>query len=687
MLCPQCGGYAGENDILCPRCGALLDHSAGEDAGVRAIRQGKRAQAGGGQTASGASVERRPRAARRASGAEANTARMSATSRMGSIAPARTDWDDGQDALRNATGSLPLMRVADPDRPMRDVYGDTTRGPMLSPREVRRYKHLATQRMINWMAVLAGVIVLCLALAVGAYFYLTGTGSGQRIMARMGKDATSTALWEVGAEAMDEGDIEAAIRYFETAREKDGEEQVNVNGLLELGAAYEAMGRTDDAETIYRAVYTSITPSAPEAYRSEIRIMQADGRLSEAASLMLTAYEMTGLNSFRVQRTELLPETPQVDVKEGYYTAKPTLTIVSPQSYDLYFTFEADAELPEGTLTYTGALYTEDGAMEMHAYVEKDGLVTDVKLATYQRYTEPVFLEEGTWELRAVAVNEELVSDPLKATYKVYMSAPLQPNASLAPNTYKQRQRIWLKPGTDKDGKVPVSKDEKENELTFYYTIDGSTPDIDSPVYTGEPFWLPGGRVTLKAVAVNGYNKASNILEILYKIEAKPYPLEAYTTKDTANGLTLLKTTREEFQEKYGSGERMEEIVLEGYTTACQRYHYGWGYATMGRVSNSWVLIGLHFTSSQLSGPRSTHIGDTENDVVGKFRDMGQVESPSGNRGLYENDDGKGKIYRQEDGSKIIRYLAETGDGHQWQLDYVLSTGGTVTAIDMTYVP
>ncbi|MGN0779344.1 MAG: hypothetical protein ACI4MJ_09375, partial [Aristaeellaceae bacterium] len=86
-------------------------------------------------------------------------------------------------------------------------------------------------------------------------------------------------------------------------------------------------------------------------------------------------------------------------------------------------------------------------------------------------------------------------------------------------------------------------------------------------------------------------------------------------------------------------------------------------------------------------GPRSTAIGDTEDYVVSRFRDMGQVESPSGNRGLYENNNGKGKIYKQEDGTKIIRYQAFTADSHTWQLDYILNTNGTVTAIDMLYIP
>jgi len=73
--------------------------------------------------------------------------------------------------------------------------------------------------------------------------------------------------------------------------------------------------------------------------------------------------------------------------------------------------------------------------------------------------------------------------------------------------------------------------------------------------------------------------------------------------------------------------------------------------------------------------------------VVGKYRDMGQVESPSGNRGLYQTDKGKGKIYKQEDGSKIIRYETDTVDSHVWRLDYILNKNGVVEAIDMLFVP
>ena len=83
-----------------------------------------------------------------------------------------------------------------------------------------------------------------------------------------------------------------------------------------------------------------------------------------------------------------------------------------------------------------------------------------------------------------------------------------------------------------------------------------------------------------------------------------------------------------------------------------------------------------------------TRIGDSESSVVGKFRDMGQVESPSGNRGLYSSKDGTGKIWVQEEGGKIIRYRCYSPDAsHWWQLEYRTNAAGSVTSIDMLFEP
>jgi hypothetical protein len=223
----------------------------------------------------------------------------------------------------------------------------------------------------------------------------------------------------------------------------------------------------------------------------------------------------------------------------------------------------------------------------------------------------------------------------------------------------------------------------------IYYTVDGSPPDSDSPIFGEDPIWLPtGDHVVLKAVAVNKYNKVSNPLEVKYKIQAKPYPLTAYTPDDSLSGLKLNETTITEFQAAYGEGTLEGTAELEGISGECRKYVYPWGYAVMNKPHFEWVLVELYFTADgTFEAPRTTKAGDSLSYVVSRFRDMGQVESKSGNRGLYYNDDGTGKIWKQEDGGAVIRYRAVTDSGNYWQLDYITDPGGTVRAIDWTFCP
>ena len=336
----------------------------------------------------------------------------------------------------------------------------------------RRSAGRMNKKGINWAKVTLAAGIFCVLLLVGTAVFLTRTSAGQRIMARAGFDATSTAYWEVGEEKMDVGDIDGAIEYYLKAAEIDGEDNVNVAGLLDLGGAYEAAGRLTEAEELYVHIYTDIVPSATEAYTNVIRIMLSDGRDAEAAVLMEYAYKMTGSSSFSSQRSSLLPSPPSVNIAAGYYEENKTLRLTSAEGYDIYYTFDENAELP-----YGGTLYTA-----------------------------PLLLDENTWPLRAVAVNGDLVSDELSASYTISMPAPTMPYPSLAANTYTQRQRVRIFQNIERT---------REEDVVIYYTIDGSTPDYDSPIYDQDAtkgILLPGGRVTLRAVAVNSYGKASNTL-------------------------------------------------------------------------------------------------------------------------------------------------------------------------------
>lgn len=647
MLCKQCGYYAPDEAIVCPQCGAVLKETGSSASGAESIRQGKRARE---------AIKNRPAAVQEEIRRKRRSGASHATIPLKPVKDTRIEelpeyFDPMVDPL-GGVGEDWTEKNSTFERRQTEIYSDEeTRQAQAAAYAARYAPGHAPRRMINWFKVTLVAFVLLIAAAAGGIFFLTRTMPGQILMARLGRETSSTALWTLGEEMLDRGNIEEAILNFERAKEQDAQNDVvDVDGLLLLGNAYEADGRTEEAAALYEEIYTE-TPSRSEAYVNHIRILLASeepGTKAKASELMKTAYEKTGDASFQTQRDDFVPAPPEVDLTAGYYETKKYIAITSFQGYPVYYTFDENAELPFG-----GNLFTER-----------------------------VFLDEGIHTLRAVAVNEELVSDELRGTYRIIMPSPQTPRSSLAPATYKTRQRVRLKPGLD---------NENDDDIVIYYTVDGSSPDADSPIYTGEPFWLPGGRVTLKAVAVNKYNKVSNMLEILYKIEIAE-PLRGYNYEtDAPKDFTLYVTTMPEFQRLFGEGTLVGETVLENLDTECRRYDYTWGYAVMSRTKSGWVVAEVCLTQAggPIAAPRGTAIGDSESYVVGKYRDMGQVESPSGNRGLYSNTkDGTGKIWVQEEGGKIIRYRCYTPDGsHWWQLDYRTNENGNVVSIDMKYDP
>ena len=645
MLCPRCGYYTDREDTVCPECGEILNAYAGGPAGgAEAIRQGKRARQAIRDAAEKQTTEARRK---RRSGASHATVEMPAI------------HEEAEDDIPAFTVSEKEI-IGDEEnggtgfeRRRRQVYDEDTALEEQAKAYTEWIEKGGGQRlkMVNWMKITLVITIAVILVLVGGWLFLKKTDEGQKLMARLGREANSSALWSVGEELMNTGDMEGAIVNFEKAKSQDDEEGlVDVDGLLMLGSAYEAVGRTDDAAALYERIYTE-TPSRTEAYVNHIRILRSSGKygdLAKAGELMKTAYEMTGDSSFQTQRRDLLPAPPEVDLTAGYYEAKKYIAITSYQGYDVYWTFDENAELPAG-----GTLWTER-----------------------------VFLDEGIWNLRAVAVHDELVSDELKCTYKIIMPSPQTPQCNLAPGAYKTRQKVKLKPGKD---------NLNDDDIVIYYTVDGSSPDADSPIYTGEPVQLPSGHtVTIKAVAVNKYNKVSNMLEVSYKIEAKPYPLTAWEKTETIAGMELNKTTMLDFQSAYGEGTPVDMEQNGDFETECRKYEYPWGYMVMNLTRKNWVLVELYFNdSSTFKAPRGTGVGDPMDFVVGKFKDLGQIKSASGNRGLYALENGNdGKIWKQEEktGKQIIRYRIKN-EGHYYVLDYHVNKNGTVEAVDWWYKP
>lgn len=648
MLCQKCGYYSESDESVCPACGQILKHESGfRQQGAQAIRQGKKAR-----EALKNKTEQKPDAAetrRRRSGAS------HATMEIPAVADTRQPGQDYFDRFTVSEDPEQNPGRETIERRRRTIYDDEAdpdqAAKYLASVEANRRPH---RQMVNWMKIAVIAAIAMIVLAAGSFGFLKYTNPGQKILVRLGMhfpkltmQVSTAALWEVGDEMLDSGRIDDAIACYEKAKAQDEDSPNHYSdpdGLLNLGSAYEAAGMVDEAAELYKYIYEN-TPSRPEAYIAHIRILQNNGQEREAGELMKQAYEKTGDASFQTQRSDLLPVPPEAEPKAGFYNALKSLVLSSPQGYDVYYTFDENALLP-----YQGILY---------------------------QY--PVPLPEGVRTLRAVAVNGQLVSDEIKGTYRIALPSPMTPQANLAPNTYKTSQRVKLKPGKDDIG---------DDHIRIYYTIDGSNPGLNSPIYTGEPIQLANGWVTLKAIAVNQYGKPSNTLEVKYKIDANPKPKEAFNASDTLDSLKLGSTSQQEFQEKYGEGTPAGKVENDGFDTECRRYVYPWGYAimNMNKSRKTWVVVEVYYsTPGTFKAPRGTAIGRAEKDVTNQFRDMLQLENEEGYRGLYEITNGKGTITPYEDGSKLIQYTFYSSESKYLVLEYYVGTDGTVTGIDLRH--
>ncbi|MBE0600798.1 MAG: chitobiase/beta-hexosaminidase C-terminal domain-containing protein, partial [Firmicutes bacterium] len=103
---------------------------------------------------------------------------------------------------------------------------------------------------------------------------------------------------------------------------------------------------------------------------------------------MLTAYENTGRETYRVERNAFIPQKPEVDATQvaGRYELEQRIKLTSPQGYDIYYTLDDEKILPEEGTLLVG---------------------------------ETVTITEGTVKLRAVCMVGDLHSDEFSAQYTV----------------------------------------------------------------------------------------------------------------------------------------------------------------------------------------------------------------------------------------------------------------------------
>lgn len=565
---------------------------------------------------------------------------------------------------RNSTGlqsrrqgrQAPQPQQDRPDLPSYDPHARKMEAVV--PEEENKSQDVHTYKvrkvMINWVAVAIAIAALFFVALVAGFVFLKVTDPGQLILARMGKEANATAMWAYGQELLDQGYIDRSIEAFNKAYKQESDREDIYVRLQQLADAYEAGGYTGKAEETYRLM-TTVNKEKTSAWRSVIRIMQDQDRQMELATYLTEAYENTGDSAFRRQREELLPATPTTDLEAGTRMYARDVRILSEEDYDIYYILGEEGILPE------------DGTL----------------------YESPIHLEEGVHVLRAVAVSNDLISDEMMLKYNITLPVPSAPYPSLAPGTYEQRQRVRLKYLKTEDEELqldylkndPVARaeaEQKQNDITMYYTLDGQTPTSNSPIYEGDGILMPGGYVILKAVSVNGYGKVSNILERKYKINNVPFK-KFFNNTDEMADVTIMKTTRDQFIKKFGQPN--EEVETEDATVrgVTLKMTYNWGEAKFVMISSGYVLYSLDTGNSAMVGPRKTRIGQKEEEVTAVFRDMGQEHDQNGDRSLYWNDQNngndKGKLFHLDDTHDRIDYSYVREDGGTVTMSYYLENG------------
>lgn len=559
---------------------------------------------------------------------------------------------DSVEAIREGREAFPITKkhiekqADSPSRAYADYElwdrGGYTASKISSP-TVRRIEYdpkEAKKRSVNWVH--RGIILsLVLIIIIGSiYFFFKQTEQGQIILARSFKADKAQAYWMVGDEFANQGDIVNAIRAYTLADSKDPN---NADGLLSLASTYESGNFSSQAEAIYMRIINEISPNRPEPYRALSRMLMVQNRDSEATNILKLAAENTGLKSFMDQRTEMLPATPMVDLPGGRYNSERSINLSSTEGYEIYYVINNDT-----------------------AILPQDGVLYDGK---------PIKIPEGNIKLRAVSTSINLVSDPLVVSYIIIYPSPAAPNVHLAPGTYSKPKTVALSPGDD------------NTEVTIYYTIDGSMPTENSPIYDGNPIKLPSGRVSIKAFSKNDRGKTSSTKEVGYKIDVKPYLQKLYNSEDLFNGIKLYSTTSDEFFTQFGRAESSADVAYSTLiSTSAKRYNYPWGYAEFILASNKWVLVSLDMNTKITAEPRGVGFGNTEEEIISKFKDMGQAPNLDGTRGLYYGLPDVGRVLIDDNGTRYIQYACNTPDNRVWVVEYYLNNG-TVNKIKHYYLP
>ena len=275
-------------------------------------------------------------------------------------------------------------------------------------------------------------------------------------------------------------------------------------------------------------------------------------------------------------------------------------------------------------------------------------------------------------------------SEQISADYTVIIPTPAAPQANKQSGKYKKAPLVSLRPGTETDKNAAKI-------VAIYYTLDGRQATTESTLYVeGQPIQLPTGKTTLRAIAVAENGKVSYEMSLSFDVEGNLKKM--FTSEDTFKNLTLYKTTYNTFTKSWGTPTSYEVLPKEEwYSSDMESYEavYDWGTARfcVKKEGSAPVLYALDTTSAKMTAPRTTKVGMSGEDVMAKFRDLGQAAlNDTGDRLLYNWNSANqqfGTYRSQGDGTFVIHYYDPVDEKASIfvELSYYLDADGTVKRI------
>lgn len=644
MICPNCGRELPDTARVCPSCNAVQ----------RAYRR-RRAEADMEQEAPRAHVARRV-TPDQFSAEERNKREQAGEKNVGTVSTPRRVPVSNQNAHAGKSGSrVPVglekqaarehanvrhVRHA-PDNLRRKVDAK----PAMYAPPIYQKSH---KRMIH---VLIVILLLTLFVVSAGGYMLFKTENGQQLMAQWGwKIARTDAYVTLGKELVDQAYYTRALSTLQIAVDREPE---NVDALILMAQAYTELGRIDEAKAIYESLINDIAPAHPSAYRNLIKIYQDEGYHAEALELMKKGAEnTTGTQEFDVMLREYTPVAPTFSVSAGRYTSEIDVTISVPDNETVYYTTDG-TDPSESGLIYTAGtkLHVSEGKMTIKAIG---------------------FTENGT------------PSEQISADYTVIIPTPAAPQANKQSGKYKKAPLVSLRPGTETDKNAAKI-------VAIYYTLDGRQATTESTLYVeGQPIQLPTGKTTLRAIAVAENGKVSYEMNLSFDVEGNLKKM--FTSEDTFKNLTLYKTTYNTFSKSWGTPASYEVLPKEEwYSSDMESYEavYDWGTARfcVKKEGSAPVLYALDTSSTKMTAPRTTKVGMSGEDVMAKFRDLGQAAlNDTGDRLLYNWNSANqqfGTYRSQGDGTFVIHYYDPVDEKASIfvELSYYLDADGNVKRI------